>query len=568
MKLTIKLKLAATFIFVFLLFSGAVALSLNYLKNSNTTFRNALTNEVRTLDLIRELSVNSVLLRLTLGEYLLPTDQMTAQDTRIWRDELAELKAQIEGKLAELGADTSSPEMKSEIATFKTVFARTESIISRAMSLQDSNNGSAARNLFHGDMDVLSHEIFDSVVRLRTLVGNALDAELQHVEDEFRSAQRDLLLLLGVPLLVGALASTLLTLSISRRLLAASSLARKISQGDLRNLAEIKGQDEISGLQKAMNDMIRRLREIVADVSMSARNVSSGASQMAATSEELSRGATDQAAATEEASAAVEEMAANIRQSADNAQTTESIATKSADDARTSGSAVGEAVDAMQTIAERIMIVQEIARQTDLLALNAAVEAARAGEHGRGFAVVAAEVRKLAERSQTAAAEISGLSASTLRTASNAGTMLACLVPDIARTSDLVSEISLASRELATGSAQISISIQQLDSVTQANTSASEELSSSATQLAGLASELASTIAFFKVEADDKVTEDTAEDEPKAAAVVPLRAPAQPARSVSRVSQSSEPATGFAFDLGDEGAGDDLDRRFQRRETA
>ena len=105
-------------------------------------------------------------------------------------------------------------------------------------------------------------------------------------------------------------------------------------------------------------------------------------------------------------------------------------------------------------------------------------------------------------------------------------------------------------------------------SVTQANTSASEELSSSATQLAGLASELASTIAFFKVEADDKATEDTAEDEPKPAAVVPLRPPAQPARSVSRVSQPSEPATGFAFDLGDEGAGDDLDRRFQRRETA
>ena len=566
MNLTIRMKLAATFLFVFVLFSGAVALSLNYLRDANATFRDTLTTEVRTLDLIKELMVDSLLLRTTLAEYLLPVEGMTAEDTRIWRDELVQLTDDIELRLQELSAQKINDDMQAEITNFASLLNNAETTMSRAKSLQDSNNAMAARNLFHGELDRLGHAIRDSAERLREILGETLNGKLVSLDENFKTAQRDLIALLVISLVVGALAATLLTLSISRRLLASRALARKIAQGDLRDLAQIKGRDEISSLQTAMNDMIRRLREIVADVSLSARNVAAGASQMAATSEELSRGATDQAAATEEASASVEEMAANIRQSADNAQTTESIATKSADDARASGAAVGEAVDAMQIIAERIMIVQEIARQTDLLALNAAVEAARAGEHGRGFAVVAAEVRKLAERSQTAAAEISGLSASTLRTASNAGAMLAGLVPDIARTSDLVSEISMAARELATGSAQISISIQQLDSVTQANTSASEELSTSATQLAGLASELAETIAFFKVEAGDAATDAQAPEAAEAAAVIPLRAPAQSPRPPLR--SQPEAASGFAFDLGDDAGADDLDRRFQRRETA
>ncbi|WP_231750158.1 methyl-accepting chemotaxis protein, partial [Blastomonas sp. CCH1-A6] len=146
-------------------------------------------------------------------------------------------------------------------------------------------------------------------------------------------------------------------------------------------------------------------------------------------------------------SASMEEMAANIKQNADNAAQTEKIARQSAQDADVSGQAVNRAVGAMQMIAEKISIVQEIARQTDLLALNAAVEAARAGEHGRGFAVVASEVRKLAERSQGAAAEISQVSSETVKAAAEAGDMLGKLVPDIRRTAELVSEISAACRE-------------------------------------------------------------------------------------------------------------------------
>jgi methyl-accepting chemotaxis protein len=197
----------------------------------------------------------------------------------------------------------------------------------------------------------------------------------------------------------------------------------------------------------------------------------------------------------------MEQMAANIKQNADNAGQTEKIARQSAKDAETSGEAVGHAVNAMQTIAEKIGIVQEIARQTDLLALNAAVEAARAGEHGRGFAVVASEVRKLAERSQAAAAEISTLSGQTVKAAQDAGDMLVRLVPDIQKTAELVSEISAACREQDVGAAQINTAIQQLDKVTQQNASASEQMSATSEELAAQAEQLQAAIAYFRIEA-------------------------------------------------------------------
>ncbi|RAX40481.1 methyl-accepting chemotaxis protein, partial [Rhizobium tropici] len=188
-----------------------------------------------------------------------------------------------------------------------------------------------------------------------------------------------------------------------------------------------------------------------------------------------------------------------------------------------SGQAVDRAVNAMRTIAEKISIVQEIARQTDLLALNAAVEAARAGEHGRGFAVVASEVRKLAERSQAAAAEISSLSGETVTVATEAGEMLSRLVPDIRKTAELVAEISAACREQDIGASQINEAIQQLDKVTQQNAGASEEMSATSEELAAQAEELQASIAFFKVDQANARKTQTVHQ--------PVHAPASPAKS-------------------------------------
>jgi len=276
-----------------------------------------------------------------------------------------------------------------------------------------------------------------------------------------------------------------------------AKVAGAIAQGDLT--VEAKPLSDKDALGLALKGMLDKLRVVVSDALAASYNVSSGSQQMSASAEQLSSGASEKAAAAEEASASMEEMAANIKQNADNASQTEKIARQSAAGAETGGQAVARAVQAMQTIAEKITIVQEIARQTDLLALNAAVEAARAGEHGRGFAVVASEVRKLAERSQTAAQEISALSGQTVSVAQQAGEMLVKLVPDIKKTAQLVEEITAACREQDVGASQVSQAIQQLDKVIQQNASASEELSAISEELAAQAEKLQDNISFFRI---------------------------------------------------------------------
>lgn len=277
------------------------------------------------------------------------------------------------------------------------------------------------------------------------------------------------------------------------------AFATLISEGDLTAQLEVEQKDEVGQLASALKNMVEQLQQVVTDVHSASNNVAAGSQELSASSEEMSQGATEQAAAAEEASSSMEQMAANIRQNADNAMQTEKIAVKSSEDAKSGGDAVSETVKAMKDIAEKISIIEEIARQTNLLALNAAIEAARAGEHGKGFAVVASEVRKLAERSQGAASEISELSSSSVEVAENAGEMLIQMVPDIQKTAELVQEIAASCKEQDTGADQVNKAIQQLDQVIQQNASASEEMASTSEELSSQAEHLQDTISFFKI---------------------------------------------------------------------
>ncbi len=378
--------------------------------------------------------------------------------------------------------------------------------------------------------------------------------------ESLSSASTVMVIGLILAVILGTIIAYLITRGITRPISMGVKFAEAIAGGDLSQRLEITLKDEIGQLANALNDMVDKLKDVVVNVQVASDNVASGSQQLSSSSEEMSQGATEQAAAAEEASSAMEEMAANIRQNADNAMQTEKIATKSADDAKTGGAAVAKTVGAMKEIAGKISIIEEIARQTNLLALNAAIEAARAGEHGKGFAVVASEVRKLAERSQHAAAEISELSSSSVEVAEQAGDMLEKMVPDIQRTAELVQEIAAASKEQDTGAEQVNKAITQLDQVIQQNASASEEMASTSEELSSQAEQLQDTISFFRIGAGTGGYKKPAPPSEKSGTRKPAMAISQLKKSGK---QQEKGGKGFELEMGSGGT-DKLDEDFER----
>ncbi len=299
--------------------------------------------------------------------------------------------------------------------------------------------------------------------------------------------------------LLGMLLAYAITQSITRPLNEGLLLARDLSEGDLRRTIALNSKDEVGQLVGALNGMVGRLREVIGEISTAAQQVSIGSNAISDSAQNLSQGATEQAASVETTSVAMDSMTNSCQLNTDSSNSTQTIALKASQDAAKGGEAVDQAVRAMKEIASKISIIEEIARQTNLLALNAAIEAARAGEHGKGFAVVAAEVRKLAERSQLAAGEISQLSASSVSISEQAGSIISKLVPDIKDTAERIRGIADCSRQQREGIAEIGQSIQQLDTVVQRNAAASEELAATSEELSAQAGMMAQSVAFFKL---------------------------------------------------------------------
>jgi methyl-accepting chemotaxis protein len=559
MRLTIKLQLGLAFGFVIVLLIIGNAFGLSSLSNNNKAMNDMVDGPAVRLEAAQQLNIH--LLNVVRSEKNMILANSPAevdkfeQDVQKERQDFDALLNKAEG----LATAEGKPKWQALGASWDQLME----VHGRVRDLAAEDKDAEASALSVGDGRKAVTEANSRVQELVELSKAQLNGATDLADADFAKT-RNLLVGLSIVSVLGAAGAALyISMAVSKGLIRASDAVKMVADGDLTKSVEITTKDEIGDLLGHVNVMIERLRGVVADAISASENVSAGSQELSATSEQMSQGATEQASAAEQASASMEEMASNIKQNADNASQTEKIARQSAIDAETSGQAVNKAVDAMQTIAEKITIVQEIARQTDLLALNAAVEAARAGEHGRGFAVVASEVRKLAERSQTAAAEISAVSSDTVKAAQSAGEMLTSLVPNIRKTAELVAEISAACREQDIGSSQINEAIQQLDKVTQQNASASEEMSATSEELAAQAEELQASIAYFRTDSAGHQRKPVRAPIKRPAAQVARKAsPAKKPMGGRPVAAQQARAAGFALDLTNGGPdADDADFR-------
>ncbi|OAN65380.1 methyl-accepting chemotaxis protein [Sphingomonas sp. TDK1] len=594
MRATIKLKLGITFGVLIVLLLAVVGVANSRLSTLNQAISDVISGPAQRQETAQSVSGGiSYILRQEKNMALTEDEALT----RKFDAELMKAREQVQAQIAK-GMATASTQGKPLWTQLNTKFTEFVPVNDQVRTLALANKNKEAGAISISRSRELATAMSDLADQLVVISKQQMAQADQDTNALYASAATTLWVVAGLALLIAVAGAFWISHIVSQGLRRVSTAVSAVAIGDLSQEISINSNDEIKDLVDTVNvmvanlrvsatladriadgdltvqhkpasdkdvlgnalvRMVERLRGVVSDSTLAATNVSSGSQELSSSSEQVSQGATEQAAAAEQASAAMEEMAANIKQNADNAAQTEKIARQSAKDAETSGVAVDRAVGAMRTIAEKIGIVQEIARQTDLLALNAAVEAARAGEHGRGFAVVASEVRKLAERSQGAAAEISSVSTETVKAAAEAGDMLQKLVPDIRRTAELVSEISAACREQDIGAAQINEAIQQLDQVTQQNAGASEQISATSEELAAQAEELQASISYFKVDAVRGAA-------PRAAA--PARRPAAkpaakaaPRPKPNSVADQQARVAGFALDL-TPGGPDDRDEAF------
>jgi methyl-accepting chemotaxis protein len=416
-----------------------------------------------------------------------------------WKAELAELRSVVSDMDTRVASDSSKQlvsAMESEIAAYERgVDAVVAGINDGTIKTPQQGNAKVA-------------EVKEEIHRMEAAATDLSEKHRKIMADKegtITAFARQTALVMFTVVLVTFIVATFVTFAISRGITRpVKAMADHLGEmaqgsGDLTKRIEIISHDEVGQMANSFNAFVTKLEEIISEVRTSSDGIASAAAQVATSAASLSQGTSEQAASVEETTSSLEQISASINQNADNSRQMEQMAVKGARDSEESGGAVRESVTAMKQIAEKISIIEEIAYQTNLLALNAAIEAARAGEHGRGFAVVAAEVRKLAERSQTAAQEIGGLAGNSVGVAERSGELLKELVPAIKKTAELVQEVSASSREQSSGVAQINKAMSAVDTVTQRNASSAEELSSTAEELAAQSEALQQLMAFFRL---------------------------------------------------------------------